>query len=72
MNARGPPLDELGKGLTRSQGWSGFVRNRHQGPSLQNRMKGGFVSAKRVEGEGIHEKDRRGERNERDGASETE
>ncbi len=26
MNAHGPPLDELGKGLTRSQGWSGFVR----------------------------------------------
>lgn len=26
MNTHGPPLDELGKGLTRSQGWSGFVR----------------------------------------------
>lgn len=26
MNARGPPLDESGTGLTRSQGWSGFVR----------------------------------------------
>lgn len=26
MNAHGPLLDELGKGLTRSQGWSGFVR----------------------------------------------
>lgn len=26
MNAHGPLLDELGKGLTRSQGWSGFVQ----------------------------------------------
>lgn len=45
MNARGPPLDELGKGLTRSQGWSGFVRTDTRA-SLQKRMKGGFVSAK--------------------------
>lgn len=26
MNAQGPLLDELGKRLMRSQGWSGFVR----------------------------------------------
>lgn len=26
MNACGPLLDESGKGLTRSQGWSGIVR----------------------------------------------
>lgn len=44
------------KGLTRSQGWSGFVRTDTRALRSQPRMKGGFVSAERVEGEGLKEK----------------
>lgn len=64
MNAHGPPLDELGKEVDEESGMVRLCVWRHQGP-LQEGLKGEFVSAQRVEGEGLKERQegRRTERN---------
>lgn len=46
MNAHGPPLDELGQGVDEESLMAVALCEQTPGPSLQNRMKGGFVSAK--------------------------